>query len=84
MTTDERPEDKWDIPKPQRKLPEGPPQETYQIFCYIREGPGTPSHGEENSRYSEEFVGVPTSKQVEEWVILRETKQRSLIYVSPF
>jgi hypothetical protein len=66
MTTDERPDDKLDLPKPPRKIPEGPPQQTFQIFCYIREGPGTPNHGGENSRYAEEFIGQPTAKQIEE------------------
>lgn len=66
MTTDERLADKMDIPKPPRKIPKGPPQQTFQIFCYIREGSGTPTHGRENSRYAEEFIGPPTAKQIEE------------------
>lgn len=66
MTTDERPSDKLNLPKPPRNIPGEPPQQTFQIFCYIREGPGTPTHEGETSRYAEEFIGQPTAKQIEE------------------
>ncbi|KIM46889.1 hypothetical protein M413DRAFT_440461 [Hebeloma cylindrosporum] len=68
MTTDERPADKFKLPKPVRKVPEGPPQKSFQIFCFVREGPGTPSNGGENSRYAEEFIGTPTAKQIEDYL----------------
>ena len=65
LTTDERQDDKWDIPKLQNKVePKGVPQPQFQLFCYIREGPGTDSG--DNSRYVDEFIGLPTSKQIEE------------------
>jgi len=65
LTTDERQDDKWDIPKPKSKVePKGEPQPRFQLFCYIREGPGT--DGGDNSRHVDEFIGLPTSKQIEE------------------
>lgn len=65
LTTDKRPEDKWDLPRSQDEVePEGVAQQRFQLFCYIREGPGT--DGGDNSRHMDEFIGLPTSKQIEE------------------
>ena len=65
LTTDKRPEDKWDLPRSQDEAePEGVAQQRFQLFCYIREGPGT--DGGDNSRHMDEFIGLPTSKQIEE------------------
>jgi hypothetical protein len=65
LTTDEHQEDKWDLPRLQNKVePKGEPQQRFQLFCYIREGPG--SEGGSNSRHVDEFIGLPTSKQIEE------------------
>lgn len=65
LTTDERQDDKWDLSKPKNEVePKGEPQPRFQLFCYIREGPGT--DGGDNSRHVDEFIGLPTSKQIEE------------------
>ena len=65
LTTDERPEDKWDLPRTQDEVERnGVAQQRFQLFCYIREGPGTDAG--DNSRHIDEFVGLPTSNQIEE------------------
>jgi len=57
--------DKWYIPGSKKKVePQGNPQQQFQLFCYIREKPGL--YGGDNSRHVEEFIGLPTSKQIEE------------------
>ena len=65
LTTDERQDDKWDISNSKNKVEtRGVPQPRFQLYCYIREGPGT--DGGDNSRHMDEFIGLPTSKQIEE------------------
>lgn len=64
-TEDELQEDKWNISRPENKVePTGEPQPRFQMFCYIREGPGTDKG--DNIRHVEDFIGLPTSKQIEE------------------
>ena len=64
LTTDERQNDKWSLYKRKNEAEQnGVPQQRFQLFCYIREGPGTDGGG--NSRFVDEFIGLPTSKQIE-------------------
>jgi len=65
LTTDERHDAKWGAFKAENEVEhKGKPQPRFQLFCYIREGPGT--DGGDNSRHVDEFIGLPTSKQIEE------------------
>ena len=65
LTTDERQDDKWNVYKHKKEVEsKGPPRQRFQLFCYVREGPGT--HGGDNPRHLNEVIGLPTSKQIEE------------------
>jgi hypothetical protein len=65
LSTDERQDSKWKTPTSTNEVePKGVPRQQFQLFCYIRKGPGT--DGGDNSRHVEDFVGLPTSKQIEE------------------
>ncbi|KDR80064.1 hypothetical protein GALMADRAFT_116635 [Galerina marginata CBS 339.88] len=75
LTTDPRLDDTWDIPGSSSAgsssnggEAKDEPQQTFQLFCYIRDGPG--EEGGDNSRHIEEFVGLPTSQQIENFIKL--------------
>ncbi|KAF8155611.1 hypothetical protein B0H34DRAFT_714033 [Crassisporium funariophilum] len=55
------------------------PQHTFQLFCYIKEGPGT--DGGDNFRTMEEFVGMPNSRQVESFI--RVSMAKPITYFKP-
>ncbi|KAF8884887.1 hypothetical protein CPB84DRAFT_1788774 [Gymnopilus junonius] len=73
LTTDPRLDDNWSLPEdpdPEEGT-QAPglteePRQKFQMFCYIREGPGTEDGT--NSRHVAEFIGLPTSKQIEDFV----------------
>ena len=65
LTTDKRSDEKWNRPGSKKDVePQGNPQQQFKLFCYIREGPGL--YGGDNARHVDDFIGLPTSKQIEE------------------
>jgi len=72
LTSEERWDDKWNFEdeagkKEREEQLKAPPQQTFQIYCYIREGPEAIGGGDD-SRHVEEYIGLPTSQQVEDFV----------------
>jgi len=74
LTSDEQWNDKWNFgdedgskKKKREEERSAPPKQTFQLYCYIREGPEAGSGGDD-SRHFEDFVGLPTWQQVREWV----------------
>ncbi|CAA7264345.1 unnamed protein product [Cyclocybe aegerita] len=69
LTTEERLDDKLYRTEEEAKAREeelqGPAKATFQLFCYIREGPEV---RRADTRYMKEFVGLPTSAQIEEFL----------------
>jgi len=75
LTTDERWDDSWGVDdeesrKARQEELKAPARQTFTLHCYIREGPEAISGGDD-SRFSEQFMGLPTSKQVERCVVHR-------------
>ena len=76
LTTDPKLDDDWDledVDDPETEAApasdsdsekESEPKQKFQLYCYIRDGPDADDGM--NSRHIEEFIGLPTSKQVEE------------------
>ncbi|KAF8960311.1 hypothetical protein BDZ97DRAFT_1317235 [Flammula alnicola] len=81
LTTDERIDDNWVPKKPgekeKSKDPKEEPQQTFQLFCYIREGPGT--DGGDNSRHIEDLEKLLLKTISEEPE--RDSEARTLIAV---